>query len=71
MDGYGITNEEREVMKALERKQAMELEVQRREAEKQLNAMSEELNPTPSVRMRRLYSELKDLRVKLPKIVVK
>lgn len=71
MSGYGITPEEREVMKALEMKQAAELELQRREAERQLEKLNEELHPTASVHARRFYNELKDLRVKLPKIVVK
>ena len=71
MSGYGITPEEREVMKALERKQAMELELQRREAERQLDAINRELHPSANVYMKRFYNELKDLRVKLPKIVVR
>lgn len=71
MSQYGITPEEREVMKALERKQAMELELQRRDAERQLGRINEELHPSPNVYMKRFYNELKDLRVKLPKIVVK
>ena len=68
---YAITPEEREVMRALERKQALELELQRKQAEQELQRINEELNPTPKVRMRQFYNELKDLRVKLPKIVVK
>jgi len=71
MSQYGITPEEREVMKALEKKQAVELELQRREAEKQLDRINEELHPSANIYMKRFYNELKDLRVKLPKIVVK
>lgn len=71
MGQFGITPEEREVMKALERKQAMELELQKKEAEMQLEQINERLHPTAKVQLRRIYSELKDLRVKLPKIVVK
>lgn len=71
MSQYGITPEERAVMKALEKKQAVELELQRREAERQLESINQELHPSPNVYMKRFYNELKDLRVKLPKIVVK
>lgn len=71
MSSYGITPEEREVMKALERKQVVELELQRREAERQIEEINERMNPSAKVQLRRIYNEMKDLRVKLPKIVVR
>ena len=58
-------------MEAIERRVALENELERRKAEQEIARLNEEMNPTRKVQIRRAIEEIKDLRVKLPKIVVK
>lgn len=66
-----MTPEERKALESIERKVALENELERRKAEAEIQKLEEKMNPTAKVHMRNMYAELKDLRVKLPKIVVK
>jgi hypothetical protein len=66
-----MSPEERAAIQALERRYALEQDLERRRAEAEIAKLQEELNPTAKAQMRRFYNEMKDLRVKLPKIVVK
>jgi hypothetical protein len=70
-DGEKMNPSERETLRAIERRVALENEIERRNLEKEIAKLQEEANPTTKVRMRQIYNEMKDLRVKLPKIVVK
>ena len=66
-----MTPEERRALESIERKVALENELERKRTEQELERLEEEINPTAKVRIRQIYNEVKDLRVKLPKIVVK
>lgn len=66
-----MSPEERAAIQALEHRYALEQDLERRRAEAEIAKLQEELNPTAKAQMRRFYNEMKDLRVKLPKIVVK
>jgi len=66
-----MTPSERKALESIERKVALENEIERRKAEAELERLEEKLNPTVRVHLRNVYNEAKDLRVKLPKIVVK
>lgn len=66
-----MSPEEQQALRALEKRYALEQELAKRQAEAELEKLNEELNPTAKVQMRRFYNELKDVKVKLPKIVAK
>ncbi|NIM90933.1 MAG: hypothetical protein GTO17_08290 [Candidatus Aminicenantes bacterium] len=66
-----MSPEERAAIQALERRYALEQDLERRRAEAEIQKLNEEMNPTTKIQLRKFYNELKDLRVKLPKIVVK
>jgi len=66
-----MTPAERKALESIERKVALENQIESRRAEAELEKLEEQLNPTAKVRIRQIYNEVKDLRVKLPKIVVK
>jgi predicted nucleic acid-binding Zn-ribbon protein len=66
-----MTPEERETLAAIEKRYAAEQELQRIKAEAELDKLNKELNPSANDRLKQAYAELKDLRVKLPKIVVR
>lgn len=66
-----MSPEERRALESIERKVALENEIESRRTEAELEKLEERLHPTAKVHIKNMYAELKDLRVKLPKIVVK
>lgn len=66
-----MTPAERKALESIERKVALENEIESRRTEAELERLNEKLNPTAKVHIKNMYAELKDLRVRLPKIVVK
>lgn len=66
-----MSPDERRAIQSIERRVALENELERRKTEHEIDRLNEQINPSPRVQMRKMVEEIKDLRVKLPKIVVK
>lgn len=61
-----MTPEERLALQSIEKRVAMENELERRKMEYKLQKMEEKQNPPRKIRMRNVLRELKSLRTMLP-----
>lgn len=66
-----MTQEEHKALESIERRVALENELERRRTEREIERLEEQANPTVKIQLKRMYNEAKELRVKLPKIVVR
>jgi hypothetical protein len=65
-----MTPEERELLRAVQKQQALEAELQTRAAQEQIDRLNEKMHPTASYRLKQFYNEMHNIKVKLPKVTM-